>query len=118
MSTQPRKKISIAIVAPGLASYRIPLLNYLNSLSDVRVTALLCAAPEDTQPAPENLQAWQFPYFVFRSVSVSFPSRLGNHSRLHLIPALFAHLARTLYDVVIALGWTMPNTVCAWLVFD
>lgn len=115
MYLQSKRKISIAIVAPGLAAYRIPLLNYLNSLPDLQITALLSKAPEDTQESPNNLQAWNFPYLVFRSASFAFDSHLGDRSRLPFSPALFAHLAHTPYDAVIALGWTMPNTFYAWL---
>ncbi len=104
--------IRVGIIAPGLAPYRVPLLNRLNQLPNVRVTALLCH--DQDRQAKSNLQAWNFDAKIFRTFTITYKTGLGDRVGVVWSPGLFAHLARTRYDLVIALGWTMPNTMAAW----
>lgn len=111
--SRPNQKIRVGIVAPGLAPYRVPLLNRLNQLPNVQVTALLCQL-QDRQAGNSNLQAWNFAAHAFRTFTYTYKTKLGDRVGVVTSPGLFTHLARTPYDLVIALGWTMPNTVIAW----
>ncbi len=115
MIVSASKPISIAVIAAGLAPYRIPLLNHLNALPNFQVTALLCYPPSDTHAAPNNLQAWNFPYHVFTTHAFALTNKWNDPMRVPFSPGLLTHLMRQHYDVVIALGWTMPNTFIAWL---
>lgn len=106
-------KSRVAIVAPVLAPYRVPLLNRLNQIPDVRVTALL-SYDHARGPDGDNVQPCDFESHVFPPYSYTYNARLGDRTSIVWSPALRTHLARTPYDLVIALGWTMPNTLAAW----
>lgn len=107
------KKNRVAIVAPALAPYRVPLLNRLNQLPNVEVTALL-SYPQERQKGTANPQEWKFPSQVFRSLSFTYDTTLGDRAGVVWSPRLWTHLAQTPYELVISLGWTMPNTLAAW----
>lgn len=104
----------VAIIAPGLAPYRIPLLNYLNRLPNIQVTALLCRKYGEIESKSDARRDWCFDYQYFQSFMVRVSNPFAERAGLWLSPGLWSHLGQNPYDVVIALGWTMPNTVLAW----
>lgn len=107
-------KTRVAIIAPALAPYRVPLLNRLNQIPNVRVTALL-SYDRERRADSDNLQPWSFESYAFRPFNYTYNTRLGDRVSVVWSPALWTHLARTPYDLAISLGWTMPNTLAAWM---
>ena len=105
-------KFRVAIVAPGLAPYRIPVLNRLNDLPGVSITVLLGHTHASKDYVP---YIWNFPYLQFQSFDVPYDNGLVGDTRLVTSPGLLAHIARSPYDLVVALGWTMPNTFLVWM---
>lgn len=107
---------SVAIVANALAPYRIPLLNRLAQLPGVRLRALLGEESERFREWHVTLADAEFEWQIFPGLVVPLRTRLADQTGLYFSPHLWKHLARERYDLVIVLGWTMPNTMLALLI--
>lgn len=101
--------LRIAVITTFPAPYRIPLLNELAALPGIQLNVLL------TEPNLAVMQIepaqFQFQYEVFPTRSWQIRNRFGDRVGFAISPALVNHLRREKYDAIVALGWTMPNTV-------
>lgn len=107
---------TVALVANALAPYRIPLLNRLAHLPEVRIRALLGEESERFRKWHVTLAGSDFDWQVFPSLVVPVRTKLADQTGLFFSPRLWKHLLRVRYDLVIAFGWTMPNSVMALLI--
>lgn len=101
--------LRIAVVMTPPAPYRIPLLNRLAALPGIQLTVLSTdpyGSSRQNAPAP-----YQFQYEIFPTRLWFTQNQFGDRMGVVLSPALTGHLRHMKYDAIVALGWTMPNTV-------
>lgn len=109
----PNQKLNITLIAARLAPYRLTLLNRLSELEHVRLSALLSYGNWHFQSQSVGLEQAGFPYQVFGSYTIHFDSARADRTSLEITPSLWLHLLRTRYDLIIAFGWTRPDTLAA-----
>lgn len=107
---------TVALVINALAPYRIPLLNRLARLPAVRIRALLGEESERFREWHVSLAGSDFEWQVFPSLVVPMRTKLADQTGLFFSPRLWKHLLQLRYDLVIAFGWTMPNSIMALLI--
>ncbi len=106
--------VRVALVKPALAPYRITLLNRLSRIPGVCLDVLVCYDRTDFLGHAIDLDGALFEYRALDTWSFGLPFQ----KRLvpfPVSPGLVFELGRKDYDVVIAFGWTMPNTLLALL---
>lgn len=105
----------VAFISPSLAPYRVPLFNALADLPGLRVRLLLGNPNEGQRPWREYLGNPSFELLLLPSRKLIVRTRLGDRVGFTFTPGLAAHLDKHRYDLVVTLGWTMPNTwVALW----
>lgn len=104
---------TVALVANALAPYRIPLLNRLARLPAVRIRALLGEESERFREWRVSLDGSDFEWELFPTFVVPVRTKLADQTGLYFSPRLWKHLLQIRYDLVVAFGWTMPNSVMA-----
>lgn len=109
-------KTTVAVVANALAPYRIPLLNRIARLPEVRIRALLGEESERFRQWNVTLAGSEFEWEVFPSLVVPLRTKLADQTGLFFSPRLWKHLMQVRYDLVVAFGWTMPNSIMAWMI--
>jgi glycosyltransferase involved in cell wall biosynthesis len=103
----------VAVITTFPAPYRIPLLNRLNTLAGIALTVLVVWS---RHPTPDSaLAELHVPYQSFSAHTMYLRDRHGDRVGLMTSPGLWGHLNRVKYDAIVALGWTMPNTLLARL---
>jgi glycosyltransferase involved in cell wall biosynthesis len=105
--------IQVALITTFPAPYRIPLLNRLSTLAGIALTVLVVRSGNRTPDS--ELAALHVPYQIFGAHTVYLRDRHGDRVGFVTSPALWSHLRRVKYDAIVALGWTMPNTLLARL---
>ncbi len=108
--------ITVAIIASSIAHYRIPLLNRLAQIPNLKIRALVSEESETARDWAVSLQDAAFEWQAFPKLLIPVHTRRAQDTQLFFSPHLWQHLAQNRYDIVIALGWTMPNTAMALLI--
>lgn len=112
----PSREYRVAIVANALAPYRIPLLNRLARLPNVRIRALLGEESERFREWKVTLTGSEFEWEIMPGGVVPLRTKLADQTGLFFSPRLWKHLAQVRYDLVVAFGWTMPNSIMTALI--
>ena len=103
--------LRIAVVMTFPAPYRIPLLNEIAALPGVELTVLV-TEPRAVEKR-NGQQKFRFPYKMFATEVLRGKNRFGDRIGFVISPGMVSHLWQRKYDVLVCLGWTMPNTVLA-----
>lgn len=114
--SSPSREYRVAIVANALAPYRIPLLNRLARLPNVRIRALLGEESERFREWKVTLTGSEFEWEIMSGGVVPLRTKLADQTGLFFSPRLWKHLAQVRYDLVVAFGWTMPNSIMTALI--
>lgn len=99
----------------SLAPYRVTLLNRLSEIPNIRIQVLLAQSQARFLDHKVGLENAHFACRVFRSVDLLLPSKRATVANYPFSPGLWSHLSRNSYDLVVAFGWTTPNTLLALL---
>lgn len=108
-------KTRVAIVTPSLASYRVPVFNRLSRIPGIELKLVFGDSAEQARSWDTSLGALTFEYTLMPTFDVPFNTARGDQTALHFSPRLWRYLDENKFDVVVALGWTMPNTFVVWL---
>lgn len=107
--------IRVAIVVPSLAAYRVPVFNRLSEIPNLELELVFAEPTEHDRKWDTSLGELKFKHTVLPTVSLPFYTARGDQTAFHLSPGLWGHLSRGKFDLVVTLGWTMPNTFIVWL---
>ena len=103
--------LNVAVCMTFPAPYRIPLLNRMNKLPGIRVTGLFSTT--HFRGRNEAIAKFEFSYKLFNTNLLLTRNRYGDPVGFVFSPGLWWHLARSRYDVLVTLGWTIPDTFLA-----
>lgn len=108
-------KVRVAIVSPSLAAYRVPVFDRLSEIPEIDLHLVFADVRERARAWDTSLGALKFNYTLLPTIYVPIRVSRREQSVLCYSPGLWQFLDRRKFDLVIALGWTMPNTFVAWL---
>lgn len=103
-------KMRVAIVTPSLASYRVPVFNRLQEIPGLELQLIFGDGMESARGWDLSLGDLQFNYTLLPTVALPLRTLRGDLTAFHWSPDLWNYLNRQKFDLVVSLGWTMPNT--------
>ncbi len=111
----PPAKTRVAILSPSLAPYYVPVFNRLHEIPRVDLHLVFGDGHEPAWQWDLSLGEIKFNYTRLPSIRFPFRNARGDRTSFCWSPRLFPFLRRQKFDLVVALGWTMPNTFAGWL---
>lgn len=105
----------VAIVSSGPAAYRVYLFNRLQEIPGLDLQLIIGEGFNRRQAWDVSLGEPVFRYVLLPTVALPFYTARGDQTAFHWSPGLWPYLNEQKFDIVVALGWTMPNTYIAWL---